>query len=61
MRPLPDVQVLTDLGAYGINIPAGHQLEVQVLVKPRSFGLICTLMVFDFGACVSHALVLLVN
>lgn len=49
VRSLPDVKVLTDFGAYGVNLPPGDELEVQVEVTPRSYGIICTLLVLDFG------------
>lgn len=49
VRTLPDVQVLSDFGAYGVSLPPGHRLEVQVQVTPCSYGIICTLLVLDFG------------
>jgi hypothetical protein len=51
VRSLPDVKVLTDFGAYGVGLPPNHQLEVQVEVTPRSYGIICTLLMLDFGKC----------
>jgi hypothetical protein len=49
VRSLPDVRVLTDFGAFGVALHPGHELEVQVEVKPRSYGIICTLIMLDFG------------
>jgi hypothetical protein len=40
--------VLTDFGD-GITLYPGYQTEVQVEVTPRSYGIICTLLMLDFG------------
>lgn len=49
MRTLPDVKVLTDFGAYGVLISPGSRYEVEVEVTPSSCGIICTLLMLDFG------------
>lgn len=48
VRNVPDVQVLTDV-QHGVSLPPGSRLELQVEVKPRSYGIICTLLMLDFG------------
>ncbi len=49
VRNLPDVMVLNEFGDHGVSIAPGQQLAVQVLVTPRSYGIICTLLMLDFG------------
>jgi hypothetical protein len=49
VRSLPDVRVLTAFGTYGVSLAPGQRVEVQVEVTPRSYGIICTMLMLDFG------------
>lgn len=49
VRNLPDVRVLSDFGPSGVSLPPGHSAEVLVEVTPRNYGIICTLLMLDFG------------
>lgn len=49
VRTLPDVQMLTDFSADGVPLPPGAQLNLEVEVTPRNHGIICTLIMLDFG------------
>jgi hypothetical protein len=49
VRHLPDVRVLTNFGPDGVTFFPGSRMEVEVEVTPRSYGIICTLLMLDFG------------
>jgi len=48
VRTLPDVRVVTDVHG-GVSLPPGSRFEVEVEVQPASYGIICTLVMLDFG------------
>jgi hypothetical protein len=49
VRHLPDVRVLIDFGPHGVTCFPGSRMELLVEVTPRSYGIICTLLMLDFG------------
>jgi hypothetical protein len=51
VRTLSDVKVLTDFGACGVLISPGSRFELEVEVTPSNYGIICTLLMLDFGEC----------
>jgi len=40
-----------DLEPEGLWLPPGSAITVPVEVTPRYYGILCTLLIFDFGRC----------
>lgn len=51
VRSVPGVKVLSHFGPGGVSVPPGHRAEVLVEVTPLNYGIICTLLMLDFGEC----------
>lgn len=49
VRPLKEVSVLIDIPPGGWLLHPGTKLDIHIEVAPKTCGILCTLLILDFG------------